>query len=83
MTEPTPLRLVKTGAPEMDPDVLEAAVEAAARVVEVVKAGGGFWLLLDGEEVEVKYVGDALEVSVYAEEVARQMKLAIVGLGTE
>lgn len=83
MTEPTPLRLVKSGAPEMDADVLEAAVEAAARIVEVVKAGGGFWLLLDGDETEVKYVGDALEASVCAEEVARQMKLAIVGLGAE
>jgi hypothetical protein len=80
MTEPIPLRLVKTGAPEVDVELAEAAEAAAQQIVEVVKAGGGFWLLLDGEEQQVSYVGDLLDLSVCAEEVARRMKLAAVGL---
>lgn len=74
------LKLVKDGPVEVDPEILAAADEAAAAIVACAKAGGAFWLLLDGDEPEVKYAGDGLELACFAEEVARKMKLATLGL---
>lgn len=81
MTEPTPLRLVKTGAPEVDAEVVEAAVKAAEAMVEAVKVGEGFWLLVGGDEPVATFGGDMLEMSALAEEVARSMKMEYLGMG--
>lgn len=73
------LRLVKDGE-SVDDDAAKAATEAAEQILATVKAGGRFWLLLDGEGVSVSHVGDALEMAAVAEEVARDVKRALLGL---
>jgi hypothetical protein len=81
---PADLKLVKDGLPEADPDLLALADEAArdlVETVETVKAGGGFWLLLDDDdEPRVKLGGDNLVLSATAEEAARKIKMVILGL---
>lgn len=78
---PADLKLVQDGQPETDPDLLALAEESARELIETVKAGGGFWLLLDDDdEPRVKLGGDNLVLSATAEEAARKIKMVILGL---
>lgn len=76
---PTLTVVGKDAAPEQD-ELLSETCRIAARLVDVVKAGGRYWLLLDDEALNVSFVGDALEMMALAEECARDTKRAILGL---
>ncbi|MFD0738259.1 hypothetical protein ACFQZQ_03010 [Lysobacter koreensis] len=76
------LRVIEGGGqPEPDAESIAIAERAAAKLVATVKAGGTFWLLTEGDEMEVAYIGGALELSAVVEEVGREMKLSALGLG--
>ena len=77
------LRLVKPGEAATDPDdeaILAETCRIAARLMDVVKAGGRYWLLLDDGALNVSFLGDSLEMMALAEECARDTKRAILGL---
>lgn len=74
------LRVIDGGGKPDDSEVIEEACRVAALLVETVKAGGRYWLLLDDDELNVSFVGDALEMMALAEEAARDTKRAILGL---
>lgn len=74
------LRLVKPGDAEADPAEVERAEVLAGKLISLAKSGGQYFVVLDGEEQEAGYLGDLLEISALAEEVARQAKLQALGL---
>ena len=76
----TTLRVIEGGGKPDDSELVEEACRVAAMLVETVKAGGRYWVLLDGEEMDVHFVGEALEMMALAEEAARDTKRAILGL---
>ena len=74
------LRLVKPGDDGADTEALERADEACRLIREAAKAGGQFFVVLDGDDPAACYWGDSLEVSALAEEVAGMCKRMALGL---
>ena len=68
------------GKADPDPEALGAITQAALGATEAVKSGGGFFLLAFGDEPEVTYYGDLLELAAAVEEIARDMKRRALGL---
>ena len=68
------------GKAEPDAEALEAVTQATLGATEAVKQGGGFFQLAFGDEPQVTYYGDLLELAAAVEEVARDMKRAALGL---
>lgn len=60
-----------------------ARAEALGRkLVEVAKSGGSYFVVMDLNSAdESHYLGDLLEIAALTEEVAREAKLAALGLG--
>jgi hypothetical protein len=81
MTDRPRLTVVGKGEPVADAkseDVTHAE-EAAALLVEAVKGGHGFWLLIDSDEPVATYSGDLLTLCATAEEVAKDLKRQALG----
>ncbi len=74
------LRLVKPGDDGSDREALDRADEACRLIREAAKAGGQFFVVLDGDEPSACYWGSPVEVSALAEEVAGMCKRMALGL---
>jgi hypothetical protein len=72
--------LTVVGKSEPDDTEIKRAEEPGRRMVETVKDGGMYFLLMVGEQDEAAYFGDLLEIASLTEEVARQAKLEALGL---
>lgn len=68
------------GKPEPDAEAVEQAEKVAAALVNSARAGFGYWVMLDGEIPKAIHGGDLLEMAALAEEIARDMKCAALGL---
>lgn len=80
MTRPTLTVVGKGDVPDASSEDIARAEEVGRKLVELVKSGGQYFVILDGDEQEASYYGDLLEVAALTEEVARQCKLAALGL---
>lgn len=74
------LRLVQPGESGPAAEEIARAEAVGRKLVELVKSGGRYFVILDGDEQEASYYGDLLEIAALTEEVARQCKLAALGL---
>lgn len=74
------LRLVQPGDSGVAAEDIERAEAVGRKLVELVKSGGQYFVVIDGEEQEASYYGDLLEMAALTEEVARQCKLTALGL---
>jgi hypothetical protein len=82
MTRPT-LTVVGKGeiaADAPDDAAIAHAEQIAADLIGSVKAGFGFWIMLDGDIPKANFGGNPLEMAALAEEIARDMKCAALGL---
>lgn len=79
MTRPT-LTVVGKGGPAVVDDDIKHAEEVAAALVGSARAGFGFWVMLDGDPPKAIHGGNGLEMCALAEELARDMKCAALGL---
>ena len=79
MTRPQ-LTVVGKGGLEPDADAVAHAEQIAEALIGSVKAGFGFWIMLDGDPPKAQHGGNALEMAALAEEIARDMKCAALGL---
>ena len=80
MPRPTLTVVGKGAIPEAEAEEVARAEELGRKLVDMVKSGGQYFVVLDGDEQEAGYFGDVLEVAALSEEVARQLKLAALGL---
>lgn len=80
MTRPTLTVVGKGDVPDVSAEEIARAEDLGRKLVEMVKSGGQYFVVLDGEEQEAGYLGDVLEIAALSEEVARQLKLAALGL---
>lgn len=73
------LKVVKAGDPEPDSEIL--AVKKAAAEQLLASGDTPFMLYLEGEPITVSYAGDAVAVFATAEEVCRDCKRQVLGMG--
>lgn len=79
MTKPT-ITVVGKGEPVVAEDAIAQAEKVAAALVGSVRAGFGYWVMLDGDPPKAQSSANALEMTALAEEIARDMNLEELGL---
>lgn len=84
----TTLTLVKPGedlpADETLAERRSRARDCCAAITAAAEGDGEFWALVsEADQMSVSYIGDALEMACIAEEVARRLRLDVIGFGGE
>lgn len=75
------LRIVKPGDSGPDAEEVARAEAVGRKLVDQVKTGGRYFVVLDSDAAEeAHYYGDLLEIAALTEEVAREAKLSALGM---
>jgi len=75
------LKIVKDGDIEVPSLNIEATDAAYKNMTDAVKAGGGFFVVIDYDDgFKVHWVGDGVHMSCIAEEMARETRNEILGI---
>lgn len=82
------LKLVKPGedlpADETMAERRSRAQDACASIRAAAEGDGEFWCLVsEADLMSVCYIGDPLEMACIAEEVARRLRLSVIGFGED
>lgn len=65
----------------VDGEAAEYAARACRLIWESVRAGGGFFVVLDGDDPTACFWGSPVEITALAEEAARECKKMALGIG--